>query len=58
MNLAGLTKKARRSAEDERSQMGASQIVPEWRGATMPHGDVFLSWRVVMVAAAVVENLR
>jgi hypothetical protein len=58
MNLAGLTK-ARRNAEDERSQMGASQIVPERRGATMPHGDVFLSWRrVVMVAAAVVENLR
>jgi hypothetical protein len=24
----------------------------------MPHGDVFLNWRVVMAAAAVVESLR
>lgn len=55
MSLAGLKKTARRNVEDERSQMLASQIVPEWKGATMTsHGDAFLDWCVEMVAAVAV----
>jgi len=32
--------------------IGCGPNVPEWRGTTMPHGDAFLNWRVVMEAAA------
>jgi hypothetical protein len=61
MNLEGLTKTARRNAGDEKSQTRAPQNVPEWRGATTPHGDAFPNLHVVMVvvvAAAAVESLR
>jgi len=52
-------KTAKQNAKGEKSPPCAFQNKPEWRGARVSHGAVFLHWRagvvVVVVAVAVVS---